>query len=559
MTSTVWNARTRGVGTAALLIAVGLYLALALPHLSRPGLYYDEALQAPAAIRLLGQDPHRGLDLPRGISLLGRELPVMTMSYLGAPKSYLIAAAFVIGGVSVESLRLLGVAVGVITVALTACLAWRLSGWLAGAIGGMLLASDPAFVLHTRTDWGPVALAAVLRVGAMLALAAWLDSGRSRWLVLGAWLLGLAVYDKASALWLVLALGLVGILAWLAFRWRPGPRPLALAAGAFVLGSAPFWLWNAFNDWAAFRFAARGNLGGGIASTDLASLLAAASDRPRLLGEMLSGGGMDVLQFGTTIDRPLWLSAQVPLLVLAMGLSLWSSFRDGAWAACFRRLWLGPLLALIVFAQMLASPLAIWQHHLIGLYPLPQLFIGAAAGELARDRRTDRWTPPRAALSLGLVWALVANILLMGEYHGLMTSWGGAGNWSPVIGDVASVLQEELRGRTVQTLDWGAAYPLMVYSGGAVRIEELWVRLREGDRAALARRELRDPANVFLLREPGRENFPGPAATFWQAAQADGRRPCLERVFTDTDGRPLYRLYAFGGCPQAARQDEEWR
>jgi hypothetical protein len=52
-------------------------------------------------------------------------------------------------------------------------LARRLLGAWFGAALAVLLATEPVYMTVTNADWGPVALASLLRVGALLAYFAW--------------------------------------------------------------------------------------------------------------------------------------------------------------------------------------------------------------------------------------------------------------------------------------------------------------------------------------------------------------------------------------------------
>ena len=147
------------------LIAVGAlaYLVWAtVSTLTTPGLEADEVLFVPAATG-------KGLS---GDSLFG--IPTTVFPYIGALKGWLYAPWFDLVGVTPKTIRAPMVAVEVVTVVLAFLLARRVFGVWAAALLVLLLATDPAYMNMAKADWGPVALSALLRVGALFCYFAWL-------------------------------------------------------------------------------------------------------------------------------------------------------------------------------------------------------------------------------------------------------------------------------------------------------------------------------------------------------------------------------------------------
>jgi 4-amino-4-deoxy-L-arabinose transferase-like glycosyltransferase len=92
-----------------------------------------------------------------------------------------------------------------------------------------------------------------LWLGAVWALAAALERGRSAaWVACGA-CLGLAASTKLIALLLPPVMLAFLLLHRGARAWLRRPQPW-LALGAAVLAAAPMWVWNATHDWMTFRF-----------------------------------------------------------------------------------------------------------------------------------------------------------------------------------------------------------------------------------------------------------------------------------------------------------------
>jgi hypothetical protein len=65
------------------------YLLLAVPHITLPGLDYDETIQAPAAVHLMKGRIEARYNWAWSKTVGGGTYPVMTMDYMGALKSYI--------------------------------------------------------------------------------------------------------------------------------------------------------------------------------------------------------------------------------------------------------------------------------------------------------------------------------------------------------------------------------------------------------------------------------------------------------------------------------------
>jgi 4-amino-4-deoxy-L-arabinose transferase-like glycosyltransferase len=172
-----WRPPDRAARLAAPALALAglaFLAAVTLSTISAPGLQYDEALFVNAALG--GDHPHQGFieDEVGGV-------PTLLMPYIGALKAWLYFPVFELFGVSPGTVRAPMVAAALAAVALVALLAWRLFGAWAAAGVALLLATDPAFATMTKADWGPVALSALLRAGALLAFFSWVRTGRARW------------------------------------------------------------------------------------------------------------------------------------------------------------------------------------------------------------------------------------------------------------------------------------------------------------------------------------------------------------------------------------------
>lgn len=234
---------SRRAALAAGLFWALIYLWLAVPRLTAQGLYYDELHQATGSFAWTGAPDGGGAYSIRGI-------PVLNMPYSGAIKTGIYGLWLRASGhpFSVLSWRLLGclmAAAGIFIVCST--IARRLGG-AAVLLAGFLICTDMTMVLATRHDWGPVALAYLLR---LLLIAVWLREwnldrpGTRGALAIGA-LLGLAVFEKLSSIVLVLPVG----AAFLLDARRRTPRQIGGLIAGGLLGGLPLLLVNV-HSWLA--------------------------------------------------------------------------------------------------------------------------------------------------------------------------------------------------------------------------------------------------------------------------------------------------------------------
>lgn len=314
-------------------LSAAAFAWLAARHLDAPGLYYDEAHQVPAVFAWLGGPPGHFCR----VSLGGG--PWLTMPYSGAIKSAAFALLLQVSGAefSVGAWRAFGIALvvgGWIGCVAAVGVRW---GAVAQAALAALLLTDVTVLLTTRHDWGPTALALLLRCA---FLAVWVRADRVSGpaaFALGA-ITGVAIFEKLSSVVLLgpLAIALVGA------PWRH----VALAVLGLGCGALSLALVNAAS-W--------------LAGDGLISLSAMVETRPRVswptfTGAVLSlgqGDGVRRWVLDLPVPRPfVWAE----LLLMAALLALAATDRRA------RR----PLLAYgIAIAALLLLPRRTQEHHWI--------------------------------------------------------------------------------------------------------------------------------------------------------------------------------------------------
>lgn len=529
----------------SLFLALFLFVWLATREIDRPGLHYDEALQARPAINLIRADPESARGQFSTIVVRGFPLQVMSMDYIGALKSYLLAPVFLIFGIKVSVLRWAMVLVAVLGLFFSAQFAKEAFGSIAATIGVWLLATDPSLIIFSRTDWGPVAIAFALRGAALFFLMRWWRSGGQRApLLIASALIGLGIYDKANFFWFVFALIPVGLALWFTSQNRPRLtiKTFALALAAGLMGSLPFWAFNLLYGWRTLHAI---NIPVNRSSFD--AILQQVPARTAPLMAMFDGRATDVWMFGYPIS-PQWGVASTllwPLTIVAIVLLLIISLATQRW-----KLLATPALMALVLLQIYLTPRRVWAHHWIGLYPFPQLLIGltlAEAGKAAARRNLNR-SLVAALGTLVVLLAVIFNLLVMKGYHQLMREGGGVFPWSDAIYPLAETLKSEYPDRRVQVLAWGISNQLHFLAAGKLPAQDPF---RQGsnlsERAEFLSSLVTDPANVFvLLSDPSSDSVSaGSRAALDEAARRTCAAAKAERHIADRRGQNVYTLIEF--------------
>ena len=193
--------------TLVLLLALGAYCALTLYQLHLPGLYYDEAWDAVAAMHLVQGTP---VELERGAHLMlgSRALPLMLDDYQGIISTYALVPFFLLGGINVTMIRAFPILSGAVALVLCFFLARAWWGRPTARIAVLLFAVAPSWIFWSRIGVYVVAQVVPLTLGALLAFTCWWrgQPRRAGLLWLGSLLLGLGLATKLLYVWPIGAL-----------------------------------------------------------------------------------------------------------------------------------------------------------------------------------------------------------------------------------------------------------------------------------------------------------------------------------------------------------------
>lgn len=171
-------------------------------------------------------------------------IPLLEMPYLGNLKFYLYKLFSASALQNLAALRLLPGAFALAASAIVIAIAHRLGGQMAAALTGILLLTNPAYLLPRVCDWGPMALPSFFFA---LLLHLSLSSGTAFHAFAFGLICGLGLWDKLTFFAPMLVAIAVAI-----HHQRPTLRHAATFLGGLLLGSSPLILANCLHPWVSF-------------------------------------------------------------------------------------------------------------------------------------------------------------------------------------------------------------------------------------------------------------------------------------------------------------------
>ena len=394
-------------------------------------------------------------------------IPVMTMDYIGALKSWLYWPIFRLWTPDVWSMRLPVCLLSVVTLLLFADVVRRVAGSRVALAAAVFLATDAVFVLINVFDMTVCLL--LLGTVAFLNLLQRFEASGNQWSLGAAFLVaGLALWYKAVFIFPLAAMLLALAVAYPSRVWRAVTRRnVALAAIGIAVGAAPL---------IAFNWERRG------ATVQASAALPSvpALEKLVMLQHTLDGRAFEHYMFRGTfaekiplIGAPIgdlvirWYreshfgpgSALLPALVLAfVALPL---LRRSAVFPALLFSWVAMAASygvMFVFRDAGAGP-----HHTVMLYPAPHFIAAASAAAVAE--RSLRGNRSVAFLAFCVVLA-ASNLWLLGHYAKAARANGFSVYWSDGVGRLADVLRAQTL--PVAVLDWGIHNGVQIHARDAV-------------------------------------------------------------------------------------------
>lgn len=505
----------------------------------RVGVQHDESLFAGAFLR--------PLEVWTTAQVFGRRVPLMLDVYLGCLKAWLYAPLLKIWRPSLLSLRLPVLLAGALTIWLLYRLMRRWAGPGAALAACALLATESVFVLTTVLDWGPVVLQHLLTVLALWLLWRFYETGRLWRLALGSLVCGLALWDKATFVWMLAGLAVGGAVA---FRRELGRlltgRNLAVVVCGLLVGASPL-IYSSLTSPERLHEAS-----GGLSTQHYlakAVMLARTLDGSGLFGYLTRPGAPPepkapetrVEKLGLAVSRGLgrpyshlqnWAAAVAILLLPFL------------WKSPARRLMVFSLVAFLVAWLSMAATArgGMSVHHIVLLWPLPQILTGAAASQI-----------PRLLGGLGRVVAVVligvvclSGLAVTNHYFVQFIERGTPVAWT----DASYPLWERLNTMSIRdlyALDWGIVGPVRWLGGGRLPLRG-WLPMEPGWQErqwAAFRNVVSEPDNCYIAHAAGSEFFPGRRQELSRFAAQERFREEILGVIRDRHGRPVFELFRY--------------
>jgi hypothetical protein len=473
---------------------------LMLRDLEVPGLFYDEVIQAEPAVQFL-LERGRPSEIPGATStrFLGRWLPVMTQPYMGALKSHALIPVFALFDATPASLRITTLAWSLVGLVLAVLWARRLLGLPTALLAAAFAAFDPSFLFVGRHDWGSVALGLICRAGGLyLAWSGW--TRPARWRLFAAGLLfGLGIYNKIDFAVFMAAAGLALLLVApraIVDGLRSRLAGLVTALLGLALGAAPM-IRAAGETLTATRLVFRGQGGSATNWAEKFNALETVLDGSYFHRLMLAGGDFDDMFETTYADA---VSGPFLAIFLAsavfLGARLLMGRLRGAGDPARGFVLVTTLLTLI---GILLTPAAERIHHVMNVYPFPQLVVAIALIDLWRMRSRDGAphiaTRVAAALLAGAL--LAASLVVTLRTLETIRETGGKGRWSDAVASFAAELETRPH-PVVVSLDWGFDGPLRFTARQLDLVEPIW-KLRRPRQGVGSWSFDGTPQHVYLL------------------------------------------------------------
>ena len=528
--------------TIAAVFAVLMLLFMGSLWIEYPGVQYDEALFVHATY----SDPSRAGTWHTG--LLGDPVCVLIMPYLGALKGWLYKAVLALAPASATSLRFPVLVLGAVTLWLTFCFVRRAFDWRIALAATWLAASDPLFVLTTRLDWGPVVIQRLLLMLGCLLVLRWAQQGGGWQLVVAFLAFGMGVFDKATFLFLMLGLAVATVFVFPRELIKGLRNKWAVAAAlAFGIGSLPFWWYptvrapqasNALHfvtdtdGYKAKYIMLRASLEGTSVVTWLAS--EETSSEPDSESPVwLPLGSAD----GRQVQRT-WTVPALGLALLLLPLSLRTRHRKGLLFAL--------LFCVFAWGAMFPVESIGSVHHLVLIYPFPQIFIAAGimAGAQWLGERFSATLAARAAAAVFVALLSVVNLNSLLQQYDVLLRYGGSTGWSEAIYELDDYLESEQPSHVV-AVQWGVFTQLRFLSKDRLHVSE--VPQPHGspeDPLDKLQQWIPRPKSLFVLFDAGQPNpFPQMRELFHQTARELGYEPRLKRAIANRQGRMMYEVF----------------
>ncbi len=457
----------------AVWLVVSLILAiLALPNLSAPGLFYDEAVMAGTARDFVtGAVQGRHLPGTEVVWLFGRPFPLFIQWYLGAVKPWLIIPSLMLFDSTVAVLRLTSLFWYLVGLLIFMLWTRKLLGLSAALLAVPILGLDPSLFFPSILDWGVTVPSFLCRVCGYYLWISWCHSGKIRDGFLGALALGLGFFSKIDFVVLLLGCGIALAISYgrdIPAFFRSSPKKCAVCCLGLLLGASPMAirvskLWDAVTG--------QGPPGPPHELQEKINTAWAMYDGSYFFRLMNVGGKFETM---FTPSCPVWSPFGLVVILSGILLVLRIVLRKGETAERQRSAFL-LLSAVLITGGVFLLPRATRIHHHLAVYPFPHLIIVAAIVMLWERSPLNpviKWSLRTCAVAIALL-VMGGHLLAMRSTQSLIAASGGRGYWSDSIAEFCQDVKDH-PGLSIVSLDWGFNEQLLYLCNDKRLREPFW-------------------------------------------------------------------------------------
>jgi len=515
-----------------LIIFIPLYLYFSITSLHNPGLFYDEALQVAPAINYLTDNMNGNFIYWWHF----REFPVMTMSYIGALKTYIFIPTFYFFGVSPESIRMTTIMIGVIVLIFTYLFTSNFFDKKTALLALLFLATDSSFIFYCRIDWGPCAVMLALKVIGLFLLTIFYRKRNPIFIIITFFLFGLGIWDKANFMWIVVSL----FFALILFSKKLNPlvnfRNFEAALLGLILGAYPFIAFNIKFKGATFK-------------NDVFDFLSLFQNFTLKWAKLIhTFGGISVYKNvfsrepGTILGRSFLPELILFCLVLFLAYCLINRKKSDEH-------FVGKASGLLTFMLLnffflLITPEATGSHHSMSLYPIPHILSAAILIRMFTYLRFEISAGPvkksfvPLLIIIPVVFITFSNLSLINAYHQSLKGIGGRGAFSPKLYDLEAYLQNYRNSRIIIPV-WGINQNLISLSCGTLNLREIcFLKKDEKENVCLQNMEKYEHLIFVIYSWSSKdERF------LYDFAKKHGYKLTILKSISDAENQEIYKVF----------------
>lgn len=455
-------------------------------------------------------------------------LSLMVNSYVGPIKAGAMSVVFRLWDPSSVALRAFGIAALALSGVLFFVFVRRYSPPTLAALSTAALLFDPAYVVTSVLDWGPVALQHVFLLLTLLAAVRAIERRSWRWAFAAGLAAGLGIWDKVLFVFPLAGLAVAFLLfARRRLEWR---LPVAAFAGV-LLGAAPFVI--------SLSQPHPGESAAELTRFDPASLPVKAGQVRRTLdGTVLRSFVVNTGGHGPSIlggSRTLMAAACIIAIAVLFPVrrSRYGQFAMATLTAA----------AVAWLSMSLVRDVGLGVHHTILLWPAPYLLLLFTV--LAWR---ERLPSPAPLFTVVLVVVALQNFRVTVGVRQTAMQYGFTSNWTDAQYPLVARLAQ--RGGTVLLGDWGLADSLYLASNGKLALrmvsDEYWKpAFDDADLANIATRMTGLHQVTVVYRAGIDQFFPHLRATVDQVAGGLALTPGEPESIADRVGTPRFELITY--------------